>query len=105
MERMKENANRDSAKLEQGAKSRQTTVGPVVTTRELFAMTRRRHHPVEAHLVLNYGLRATHWFTYLGKGIYLTEGIDGVEDKMTAREFARIYAWLGTDPVWHLDYF
>ncbi len=102
---MKENANHDAAKLGLSARLRQTAIAPVVTTRELFAITRRQHHPVEAHLVLNGGLRATHWFTYLGKGVYLTEGIDGVEDEMTAREFKQLYAWLGTGPVWHLDYF
>ncbi len=58
---------------------------------------------IEAHLVLNGGLRATHLFNYLGKGVYLTEGIDGEEYKTTAREFAKTYAWAGTGRIWHLD--
>ena len=76
---------------------------PILTTREIFQMVRRRKATIEAHLVLNGGLRATHWFAYVGKGVYLTEGIDGEEYKTTAREFGRSYAWLGQGPVWHLD--
>jgi hypothetical protein len=57
----------------------------------------------EAHLVLNGGLRATHLFTYLGNGVYLIEGIDGEEYETTAREFAKFCAWVGQEPVWHLD--
>ncbi len=66
-------------------------------------MARRRKRIVEAHLVLNGGLQATHWFTYLGKGIYRTEGIDGEEYQTTACEFQSSYRWIGSDPVWHLD--
>jgi hypothetical protein len=66
-------------------------------------MARRRKRIIEAHLVPNGGMRATHWFSYLGKGIYLTEGIDGEEYQTTAREFNSAYAWIGRSPVWRLD--
>ncbi len=75
----------------------------ILSTHQLFHMVRRRKAMIEAHLVLNGGLRATHLFTYLGKGVYLTEGIDGEEYETTAREFAKSYAWVGQGPVWHLD--
>lgn len=75
----------------------------ILTTRQIFRMARQRKTMIEAHLVLNGGLRATHFFTYLRKGFYLTEGIDGEEYKTTAREFAKSYAWVGHGPVWHLD--
>ncbi len=75
----------------------------ILSTHELFQMVGLRKAMVEAHLLLNGGLRATHLFTYLGKGVYLTEGIDGEEYETTAREFAKSYAWVGQGPVWHLD--
>ncbi len=75
----------------------------ILSTRQLFQMVRRRKAMIEAHLVLNGGLRATHLFTYLGNGVYLTEGIDGEEYETTAREFAKSHAWVGQGPVWHLD--
>ncbi len=75
----------------------------VLSTRQLFQVVRRQKAMIEAHLVLNGGLRATHLFTYLGNGVYLTEGIDGEEYETTAREFAQSYDWVGEGPVWHLD--
>ncbi len=75
----------------------------ILSTRQLFQMVRQRKAIIEAHLVLNGGLRATHLFTYLGKGVYWTEGIDGEEYETTAREFAKSHAWVGQGPVWHLD--
>ncbi len=75
----------------------------ILSTRRLLRLVRRRNAIVEAHLVLNGGLRATHWFTYQEKSAYLTEGIDGEEYETTAREFAKTYAWAGTGAIWHLD--
>lgn len=75
----------------------------LLTTRQLLRTARWRRVPVEAYLVLNGGLRATHLLTYLGEGAYVAEGIDSEEYETTAREFQRSYAWVGTGPVWHLD--
>lgn len=77
--------------------------GRAITTRQLLQRARRSGLTTEVYLVLNGGLRATHWLTYLGKGLYVAEGIDGEEEKMTAREFGEAYAWVGTGPVWHID--
>lgn len=77
--------------------------GRTITTRQLLQRARRGRLTTEAYLILNGGLRATHWLTYVGKGLYVAEGIDGEEEHMTAREFGKAYAWAGTRPVWHID--
>ena len=75
----------------------------LLTTPQLVQLARRRRSTVEAYIVLNGGLRATHWLTYLGEGNYLTEGIDGEEYETTADDFTKAYAWVGEGAMWHVD--